>query len=983
MHSSRLALEKLFARLGMGMRGKLITIFVVIKVIPLVLLALVAWRQSWHLGQELMQQTSELTQMANKALMKTGEVAVNDAVKALDARAREDIERTTTDVARRVADFLYARDDDVLFAATLVPEEDLYKQFIESKQGLVVKAGEWVLSDDQKSWQPAPRDEAPKLHSSSIEENATSFHYRPPDAFTYEKRPLYLEMTFIDLDGKERVKVVNSPRMNPALRDVSKPENTFVRAEHYFAELQKLEPGQVYVSEVIGAYVGSRIIGHYTPLSVAKAGLPFEPEQSAYAGKENPLGKRFEGLVRFAAPVVEKGHITGYVTLALDHDHLMEFTAHLVPTNERYTEIPDASEGNYAFIWDHKGRSIVHPRHFSITGYNPDSGEPQIPWLEDRIYDKWQASGKNYLNFIQDEPQFVAQSNTKKPAKELTQKGLVGLDCRYLNFAPQCTGWFDLTQDGGSGSFLISWSNLWKLTTAAAIPYYTGQYGASKRGFGFVTIGAGLDDFHRPAMDTKKTIDTLIGESDSELSQAASEAHASINKNLVDTAASLSVSTLLMAVLVVFIAIWMASAFTRSITSLIAGLSRFRAGERTFRFNAPVKDEIGTLADSFDDMANSIVDSVKNFLLITDITKHILYANQVALAVIGKSHEDVMGKNCDDFALFPVSPILCLLEGREPEVFYHAPSGRYYKGSASYFTNKAGENTGYIITVHDVTDIALEQKKTEEQRALLDTIFSASPDLIWYEDSEGHFVTVNPRFAALSGHLPEEFTGKTPQEMLSAELTSIFVHNDIQAKNRLVATKSELKVRFADGHHEVLDSVRTPIINAKGHLVGLLGVSRDVSARFAVEKALRETELELKKAVAAANKASQSKSEFLARMSHEIRTPMNAIIGMTNIAKRKLGNQEGLPPEVLAHMEQIETSANHLLGLINDILDISKIEAGKIELHEEPFDLLELIENVAVIIRTRCAEKTLNLWWMVRACGPACTWATPCGCARY
>ena len=247
-------------------------------------------------------------------------------------------------------------------------------------------------------------------------------------------------MTFIDLDGKERVKVVNSPRMNPALRDVSKPENTFVRAEHYFAELQKLEPGQVYVSEVIGAYVGSRIIGHYTPLSVAKAGLPFEPEQSAYAGKENPLGKRFEGLVRFAAPVVEKGHITGYVTLALDHDHLMEFTAHLVPTNERYTEIPDASEGNYAFIWDHKGRSIVHPRHFSITGYNPDSGEPQIPWLEDRIYDKWQASGKNYLNFIQDEPQFVAQSNTKKPAKELTQKGLVGLDCRYLNFAPQCTG---------------------------------------------------------------------------------------------------------------------------------------------------------------------------------------------------------------------------------------------------------------------------------------------------------------------------------------------------------------------------------------------------------------------------------------------------------------------------------------------------------------------------------------------------------------
>ena len=96
------------------MRAKLIIIFVIIKVIPLVLLALLAWRQAWLLGEELSQRTQELTVRANEALSKTGDIAVKDSVKALNERATDDIERMTTDTARRVADFLYERDDDLI-----------------------------------------------------------------------------------------------------------------------------------------------------------------------------------------------------------------------------------------------------------------------------------------------------------------------------------------------------------------------------------------------------------------------------------------------------------------------------------------------------------------------------------------------------------------------------------------------------------------------------------------------------------------------------------------------------------------------------------------------------------------------------------------------------------------------------------------------------------------------------------------------------
>ncbi|MDL2266500.1 response regulator [Desulfovibrio sp. OttesenSCG-928-G15] len=960
----RLWVGQFFARFGLGMRAKLIALFVVIKVFPLVLLALVAWNQSWSLGEDLKRRTSELASKAVNALSQAGEVAVNDAVQALDARATEDIERMSTDTARRVADFLYARDDDTLFAASLAPKDTIYRDFVIRQRGKLVKPGKWVLGPDGKSWVPATPAPPLKQIVSSIEENDHSFNYRPPEQYNYESRALYKEMTFVDLNGNELIKIDGEGTIRKDLKNIADKRNTYVKAEDYFKELQKLNPGEIYVSDVIGEYVGTNIIGMYTPENAEKRGVEYAPEKWAYAGKENPNGKRFKGVVRWATPVEQGGKIIGYVTLALDHDHLMEFTDHIIPTRERYTEIPDAFEGNYAFIWDHKGRSIVHPRHHSIAGFDAATGDPQVPWLEDRIYDEWQASGKSYADFIVDVPTFVEQSNKKKPAKELTKQGLVALDCRYLNFAPQCTGWFDLTQDGGSGSFLILWSGLWKLNTAAAIPYYTGQYGKSLRGFGFVAIGAGVSDFHRPATETGKVISSLISNTDKELGNISEETYKAIGKNLLETAMGLSVSTGIMAVLVILIAIWMASSFTRSITNMISGISRFRSGERHFRFNSPIKDEMGALADSFDDMADSLVDSLRGPVAIISLDRNILYMNDEALELVEAKLEDILGKPYGDYTIFPSDsrycPVTALLANRETEVLYHPHNGKYYRGKANYLTNKDGENIGYVIATTDVTHIIEEQKRIEQQRAILDTVFSASPDIMWYQDARGRFLAVNPRFASIAGKNPDDIAGKTCDDIFPFELAQAMKEKNRQAVESGISMYSEETLCFADGHVETVDIVRAPLFNAQNESMGLLGVARDVSQRVFAENELRKTQLELKKAAAEANKASESKSAFLARMSHEIRTPMNAIIGMTNITKKKLSDGKAPVGEVLAHVKQIETSSQHLLGLLNDILDISKIEAGKIEISEESFDLVKLVNNVASIIRPRCLEKSIT-----------------------
>lgn len=594
-----------------GIRGKLIGIFVVIKVVPLLLLAVLAWGMAQRLGEAVSHQAETMAETMLATIKAVGDEATGDAIAALDDKSREAIERLTTDTARAVAAFLYDRDADVLQAARIEPTEGAYRDFLVHRTRMLYRHGAWKLSEDRTRWEPAmPEtwDEAlaadPK---NALPDNAKAFSARPPEYLGQgEKRPLFVEMSFVDLKGRERVKVTTGDLTSRELRDISRPEETFVKAERYWPALRSLKPGEIHVSEVIGAYVGSRVIGPYLPATAEKAGIAFAPETSAYAGTENPVGKPFRAIVRWATPVSRGGKVVGYVTLALDHDHIRQFTDRIKPTDARYTPISDAIVGNYAFMWDHHSRAISHPRDYFIPGYDPATGEPVTPWLDQSLYEAWQASGKPSREFLETVPPFDKQSLKKKPAAAMVKAGTVALDCRYLNFSPQCAGWNQLTEQGGSGSFVIFFSGLWKLTTAAAIPYYTGQYGGSRRGFGFVTIGANVDDFHRAATESAKRIGLTIAERDETFQAQRAGLLEAIKHNLAQTAAALSLSTLLMVVLVIVVAIWMAQFITRRITNMIHGLGQFQQGDLSHRLEVRSADEMGQLARSFNSMADEV-----------------------------------------------------------------------------------------------------------------------------------------------------------------------------------------------------------------------------------------------------------------------------------------------------------------------------------------------------------------------------------------
>ena len=596
-----------------GIRGKLIAIFVLIKVVPLLLLAWFAWYATSQLGQDVSKKAGSMADAMLSTIKSVGKTVTDDSIRALDQRSREAIESLTTDAAKEIATFLYERDADIRQAAALDPSATSFRRFLNERSRTIYQHGPWKLAQDGKSWEPEQvASRTATVTRPVLPDNAKDFHARPPEYFgESEMRPLFVEMTYIDLNGQEKIKVTTGQLTEKGLKNVVDRRNTFIKAETYFPELKKLKAGEIYVSDVIGAYVPTQIIGPYLPATLEKAGKPFKPEDSAYAGTENPVGKRFRGIVRWAMPVVRNGQINGYVTLALDHDHIRQFSDRLMPTEERYTPIADAIKGNYAFLWDHKSRSISHPRDYFIVGYDPKTGLPATPWMDDELYTEWQKSGQPSHEFLAGIPAFRDQNLKRKPARALVQAGTVGLDCRYLNFSPQCDGWNAVTEHGGSGSFVIYFSGLWKLTTAAAIPYYTGQYGKTPQGFGFVTIGANVDEFHKAATETASQINTLLAQKDASFKTQRGEMLDQIQQSLTSTAFGLWASTLLMVAIVIGIAIWMASLLTHRITAMISGIHAFQQGDRTRRLDTRSTDEIGELSRSFNHMADSVEESFK------------------------------------------------------------------------------------------------------------------------------------------------------------------------------------------------------------------------------------------------------------------------------------------------------------------------------------------------------------------------------------
>jgi two-component system, sensor histidine kinase and response regulator len=251
----------------------------------------------------------------------------------------------------------------------------------------------------------------------------------------------------------------------------------------------------------------------------------------------------------------------------------------------------------------------------------------------------------------------------------------------------------------------------------------------------------------------------------------------------------------------------------------------------------------------------------------------------------------------------------------------------------------------------EVSERILTQATLTNERQVLRALIDNVPDYMYVKDIEGRYMLANATLAlALGAQSPDELIGKTLEDLAPGSFPTSQESNE----KTVIATKKpifnrEVEYTTPAGQYSCLLYTKVPLLDAGGDVVGIAGVARNIVERKKMEK-------EWRRAKEAAEAASRAKSEFLANMSHEIRTPLNGIIGMTDLALDTKINAEQRE-----YLETVKLSADSLLTVINDILDYSKVEAGKLELDYTDFNLRDCLENTLKTLALRAHEKKLEL----------------------
>ncbi|MFI7545487.1 ATP-binding protein [Actinoplanes sp. NPDC049599] len=273
--------------------------------------------------------------------------------------------------------------------------------------------------------------------------------------------------------------------------------------------------------------------------------------------------------------------------------------------------------------------------------------------------------------------------------------------------------------------------------------------------------------------------------------------------------------------------------------------------------------------------------------------------------------------------------------------------GVLLSGTGALFVDPHEQQRRHEIELREKITEVRDQAEAERdaQTAMLRAVVSNSQSSIYIKDLQGRYLLANEAFQASFGVTEADLLGQT-DEFLDPVLAPVWRANDRLAYAGAVHLE---EINQSDGDRRVYESNKFPLYDAAGELYAICGVSLDVT--------------DLRRATALAEAArdealtqSRIKSEFLATMSHEIRTPMNGVLGLAALL---IGTE--LDPGQRRYATGIHSAGTALLGVINDILDYSKIEAGKVQLDPADFDLVALLDEAVALIRPAAQDKGLTV----------------------
>ncbi|MFT8315293.1 MAG: PAS domain S-box protein [Clostridium sp.] len=375
----------------------------------------------------------------------------------------------------------------------------------------------------------------------------------------------------------------------------------------------------------------------------------------------------------------------------------------------------------------------------------------------------------------------------------------------------------------------------------------------------------------------------------------------------------------------------------------------------------------------------NIIDTLRDIIFIIDYLGNIIFANKAAVNTYGYSYEEFLNmnilqlKNVEEFSK---------LKFNEAKLNNIDIESLQYKKDGSTFVAEVKSSivedfhTKYILV--SIRDITARKLKEEENRNLA-YIVESSDDAILGKDMNGIICSWNNGAEKVYGYKKEEIIGKHISSIIPKESNDSAEMILSKIKNGEKIDHYETIRRKKSGEIINISVTISPIYNEKGNIIGASTIGRDItetklkereiaekyeelSAVYeeltATEEELRTNYDELEEAKEVADKANMAKSQFLANMSHEIRTPMNGILGVAQLLEfTKLNEQQ------IEYLDILKTSSNHLLDIINNILDISKIESGKFQLNFDKFDIRDVVDMITKEVSVIAHKKGIEIMY--------------------
>ncbi|BAY30545.1 multi-sensor hybrid histidine kinase [Nostoc carneum NIES-2107] len=367
----------------------------------------------------------------------------------------------------------------------------------------------------------------------------------------------------------------------------------------------------------------------------------------------------------------------------------------------------------------------------------------------------------------------------------------------------------------------------------------------------------------------------------------------------------------------------------------------------------------------------AVIDAIPDYLFVVDRQemRNIYCNDSYAQGVFQQTREQIEGKTV--FEIFPPQSADYFAQQNQ-QVFDSGKLLRIqetlnFSGNINTFDTikvplkrENGEVYALVGTARNITALKQLELDLQHSKERFQNLVETSSDWVWEINEFGVYTYASPQIINVLGYSPEEIIGKTPFDLMPPEealrvsqefMKFLSVHAPFQCL--------ENTNRHKDGRLVTLETSGVPIFDANKEFRGYRGMDRDVTARKLAEAQLHLTNEQLATSNAELARATRLKDEFLANMSHELRTPLNAILGMSEVLQDEI---LGAINDKQRHsLQTIERSGEHLLELINDILDLSKIEAGQLELSYAPIAIRQLCESSLAFIKQQAVQKRIKL----------------------